>query len=47
MVVTVLAVESAEQAGRLAREDDQAVAGGVLDVRIRPWKVVRSPGPGA
>ena len=38
--MTVLAAESADEAERLAREDDQAVATGVLAVRVRPWRVV-------
>jgi uncharacterized protein YciI len=38
--MTVLAVGSAEEAERLAREDDLSVATGVLDVTVRPWHVV-------
>jgi uncharacterized protein len=38
--MTVLSVASFEEAQRLAREDDQAVVTGVLDVVVRPWKVV-------
>jgi uncharacterized protein YciI len=43
--MTVLAAESADEVDRLAREDDQAVAGGVLVVRIRPWRVVMRGDP--
>ena len=38
--MTVLDVESLAEAERLAREDDQAVATGVLDVTVRPWQIV-------
>ncbi|HJQ43373.1 MAG TPA: YciI family protein [Jatrophihabitantaceae bacterium] len=37
--MTVLDVESLEEAERLAREDDQAVVSGVLDVAVRTWNV--------
>jgi uncharacterized protein YciI len=38
--MTVLDVESAEEAERLAREDDLSVVAGVLEVTVRPWHVV-------
>ena len=38
--MTVLDVGSLAEAERLAREDDQAVATGVLDVMVRPWQIV-------
>jgi uncharacterized protein YciI len=38
--MTVLDVGSLAEAERLAREDDQAVATGVLDVTVRPWRIV-------
>ena len=37
--MTVLDVESLDEAERLAREDDQAVVTGVLNVEVRPWNV--------
>jgi uncharacterized protein YciI len=37
--MTVLDVASLEEAERLAREDDQAVATGVLAVSVRPWLI--------
>lgn len=42
--ITVLAVESLEEARRLAEQDDQSVAGGLLAVTVRPWNVIMSPG---
>ena len=45
--MTVLRATDADEAERLAREDDQAVASGVLAVRIRPWQVVMAPAPDA
>lgn len=42
--MTVLAVADLDTATRLATEDDQAVVGGVLRVRVRPWHVVMSRG---
>ena len=41
--MTILAVDSLAEAERLARDDDQAVATGVLAVRVRPWNVVMHP----
>jgi uncharacterized protein len=38
--MTVLDVDSADEAERLAREDDQAVVTGVLNVTVRPWRVM-------
>jgi uncharacterized protein YciI len=38
--MTILDVASAAEANRLATVDDRAVAGGVLDVDVRPWHVV-------
>ncbi|MEP7180074.1 MAG: YciI family protein [Pseudonocardiales bacterium] len=38
--MTVLDVETAEEAQRLAATDDQAVAVGLLNVIVRPWRVV-------
>lgn len=38
--MTVLDVESADEAERLAREDDLSVVAGVLEVTVRPWHVV-------
>jgi uncharacterized protein YciI len=38
--MTILDVASQDEAHRLATVDDQAVAAGVLDVRVRPWHVV-------
>jgi uncharacterized protein YciI len=38
--MTVLEVESYEEAARLATQDDQAVVSGVLAVDIRPWRVL-------
>ena len=38
--MTVLDVGSFEEAVRLATQDDQAVATGVLRVEVRPWTVV-------
>ncbi len=38
--MTVLDVSSLEEAERLAREDDLSVAGGLLDVVVRPWQVI-------
>ncbi|NUU17030.1 hypothetical protein HP550_07185 [Cellulomonas humilata] len=40
--MTILEVESAEEAQRLAAHDDQAVVDGVLAVTVRPWRVVMS-----
>ena len=40
--MTILEVESAEEAQRLATQDDQAVVDGVLAVTVRPWRVVMS-----
>jgi uncharacterized protein YciI len=42
--MTVLAVADLDTATRLATEDDQAVVGGVLLVRVRPWQVVMAKG---
>ena len=42
--MTVLAVEDLDTASQLATEDDQAVVGGVLQVRVRPWQVVVARG---
>ena len=36
--MTVLDVVTLDEAERLAREDDQAVATGVLAVTVRPWR---------
>src|SRR4051794_20466973 len=38
--MTVLEVDSLDEAQRLAHEDDRAVATGVLDVTVRPWQIV-------
>lgn len=38
--MTVLSVADLDTATRLATQDDQAVVGGVLEVRVRPWHVV-------
>ena len=38
--MTVLDVATAEEAERLATIDDQAVATGLLNVVVRPWRVV-------
>jgi uncharacterized protein YciI len=38
--MTVLEVDSYEEATRLATEDDQAVVAGVLAVVVRPWRVL-------
>lgn len=38
--MTILEVDSVEEAERLATLDDQSVVNGVLSVRVRPWKVV-------
>ncbi len=38
--MTILDVATQDEAHRLATVDDQAVATGVLDVRVRPWHVV-------
>lgn len=40
--MSVLDVESLDEAERLATQDDQAVVAGVLEVRVRPWTVVMS-----
>jgi uncharacterized protein YciI len=40
--MTVLEVESADEALRLATHDDQAVVDGVLAVTVRPWRVQMS-----
>jgi uncharacterized protein YciI len=37
--MTVLEVDSLEEAERLARLDDLAVVNGVLSVQVRPWNV--------
>jgi uncharacterized protein YciI len=42
--MTVLAVADLDTATRLATEDDQAVVGHVLQVRVRPWQVVMARG---
>ena len=42
--MTVVAVADLDTATRLATEDDQAVVGGVLKVRVRPWHVVMAKG---
>jgi uncharacterized protein YciI len=42
--MTVLAVADLDTATRLATEDDQAVVGRVLQVRVRPWQVVMARG---
>lgn len=42
--MTVLAVADLDTATRLATEDDQAVVGDVLLVRVRPWQVVMAKG---
>lgn len=38
--MTVLDVASLEEAQRLATQDDGAVVAGVLQVTVRPWRVV-------
>jgi uncharacterized protein len=38
--MTILDVATGEEAERLATIDDQAVATGVLNVVVRPWRVV-------
>jgi uncharacterized protein YciI len=38
--LTVLDVESADEAERLATTDDQAVVSGLLTVIVRPWRVM-------
>lgn len=38
--ITVIEVDDLEEATRLATEDDRAVASGLLDVTVRPWRVV-------
>ncbi|WP_146841227.1 YciI family protein [Cellulomonas composti] len=38
--LTVLAVDTLDEAERLATRDDQSVVAGVLTVRVRPWRVV-------
>ena len=45
--MTLLRADDADEAQRLAREDDQAVLNGVLDVRIRPWQVLMTATPDA
>lgn len=40
--MTILEVDSAEEAHQLATQDDQAVVDGVLAVMVRPWRVVMS-----
>jgi uncharacterized protein YciI len=42
--MTVLSVADLDAATRLATEDDQAVANGVLQVQVRPWHVVMTKG---
>ena len=42
--MTVLAVADLDTATQLATEDDQAVVGRVLQVRVRPWQVVMARG---
>ncbi len=37
--LTVLDVPDLAEAERLAREDDLAVSGGLLEVTVRPWDV--------
>jgi nudix-type nucleoside diphosphatase (YffH/AdpP family) len=41
--MTVLALESIEEARRLAEEDDLSVVSGVLKVTVRPWHVIMAP----
>jgi len=38
--ITVIEVPSIEDATQLANEDDQSVVAGLLDVTVRPWRVV-------
>jgi uncharacterized protein YciI len=38
--MTVLDVDTLEDAERLATQDDAAVVAGVLQVTVRPWRVV-------
>ena len=40
--MTVLDVESLDEAVRLATQDDLSVVEGVLTVTVRPWRVVLS-----
>ena len=40
--MTILDVESLEEAVRLATQDDRSVVDGVLAVTVRPWRVVLS-----
>ena len=40
--MTVLDVESLDEAVRLATQDDRSVVEGVLAVTVRPWRVVLS-----
>jgi len=40
--MTVLDVESLDEAVRLATQDDRSVVDGVLTVTVRPWRVVLS-----
>jgi uncharacterized protein YciI len=39
-IVRTPGTPSAQEVERLAREDDQCVAAGVLSVRVRPWSVM-------
>jgi uncharacterized protein YciI len=41
--MTVLSVDSMEEARRLAEQDDLSVVSGVLKVTVRPWHVVMAP----
>jgi uncharacterized protein YciI len=40
--MTVLEVTDQSEAERLAREDDLSVSGGLLEVTVRPWRVLLS-----
>lgn len=41
--MTILAVESLDEARRLAEQEDRSVVDGVLTVEVRPWHVVMAP----
>lgn len=41
--MTILVVSSPERARQLAEDDDQSVVVGVLQVTVRPWRVLMAP----
>lgn len=41
--LTIIEADSVEEARRLAEQDDESVRQEMLDVSVRPWRVVMAP----